>query len=532
MPPFCTQPARHEHVETAWLLSERDEALAAGLSERAFCAGCEVPRATLRAHVAWWKRREGSAAEVAFFASPEGQAFLARLVLAAHFIIAIVGPGGIPLVCTFLELAGLSTYVATSYHAQRSLHLLLLDKIAAFGREERERLGKTMPSKSLWLCEDETFFPEMVLVAIEACSGFILVESLAQRRDASAWHDALLPQLQGLPVRVQGVTADQAKGIVSHVRQAFGLCATPDLFHVQHDLCSVTLAPLRRRVASLKEQELQAIEKNAAQALPSLREQLQEADDAQQRVAAAIEMLAEACHPYNERTGEVQWREDVEDQMFEALDIVQQAADEMAMSDSATQAVIKAVRAVPAMGEAVQRYHEHIALCLKSLNMPQALTDAMRTRVLPAFYLEKAAAQSSETERRERLLDRARELVRPLQEADESPLLMLSEATVTHLFTLGRSWVRMYERTSSCVEGRNGQLSRYQHGHRRLSARKLAALTVLHNFWTTRDDDTTPAQRLFQQPTADLFDYLLDVMPNLPRPAQKRPHVSPSPLLN
>jgi hypothetical protein len=57
-------------------------------------------------------------------------------------------------------------------------------------------------------------------------------------------------------------------------------------------------------------------------------------------------------------------------------------------------------------------------------------------------------------------------------------------------------------------------------------------LTVLHNFWSRRGDGTTAAERFFEQKPQDLFEWLLDEMPDLPHPAQKRPRVAPSPLLN
>jgi hypothetical protein len=55
---------------------------------------------------------------VDFFESPVGVAFLHRLVLAAHFVMTLLGPCGIRLVCLFLELAGLDPFVAASYGPQ------------------------------------------------------------------------------------------------------------------------------------------------------------------------------------------------------------------------------------------------------------------------------------------------------------------------------------------------------------------------------------------------------------------------------
>ena len=51
----------------------------------------------------------------------------------------------------------------------------------------------------------------------------------------------------------------------------------------------------------------------------------------------------------------------------------------------------------------------------------------------------------------------------------------------------------------------------------------LAALTVLHNYFSRRADGTTAAERFFGQKPDDLFGWLLQRLPELPRPAQPRP---------
>jgi hypothetical protein len=81
----------------------------------------------------------------------------------------------------------------------------------------------------------------------------------------------------------------------------------------------------------------------------------------------------------------------------------------------------------------------------------------------------------------------------------------------------------LFQRSSSAVEGRNGQLSLHHHGHHRLSDRKLAALTAVHNFHIRRADDTTTAERLFARAPPPLFEQVLARVPLPPRPRRRRP---------
>jgi hypothetical protein len=78
-----------------------------------------------------------------------------------------------------------------------------------------------------------------------------------------------------------------------------------------------------------------------------------------------------------------------------------------------------------------------------------------------------------------------------------------------------------FQRSSSCVEGRNAQLSLHHHGMHRLSDRKLKSLTVIHNFYLKRPDGTTAAERFFENNPINMFEWLLEKMDLPPRPRSK-----------
>ena len=67
----------------------------------------------------------------------------------------------------------------------------------------------------------------------------------------------------------------------------------------------------------------------------------------------------------------------------------------------------------------------------------------------------------------------------------------------------------IFQRSSSCVEGRNGVLSLNYHRFHRLNERALKALTIVHNFDTRRKDGTTAAERFFGIKHENLFDSLV-----------------------
>ena len=80
----------------------------------------------------------------------------------------------------------------------------------------------------------------------------------------------------------------------------------------------------------------------------------------------------------------------------------------------------------------------------------------------------------------------------------------------------------LFQRSSSCVEGRNGHLSLKHHALHQLSSRKLQALTVLHNYSARRADGTTAAERFYGTAPRDLFAWLLDRLSVPARPRARR----------
>jgi hypothetical protein len=114
-------------------------------SERKLIEIVGIPRSTLQ-H--WQTRQENIDADpdvIAFFTSPAGVAFLHRLVLAAHFVISFLGPCGVRLVCTFLELSGLAQFVASSYCSAGELLDTPKDNIVETGDQKHEQKTNIHP---------------------------------------------------------------------------------------------------------------------------------------------------------------------------------------------------------------------------------------------------------------------------------------------------------------------------------------------------------------------------------------------------
>lgn len=549
-PDSSSAPApRRPRAEAASHLDAYDGARRRGSSQRAAAAEAGVPRRTLRDQVA--RRRDLALPAVVadFLETRVGQQWLRQVVLAASFVMTLRGPEGIRLVCEFLELSGLAEVVGASFGSIQKLTLQMQEQVAAFGAEQRGVLGQSMPAKSITVCEDETFHPRTCLVAIEPASNFILLERYAERRAAETWNGAMDDALQDLPVEVIQSTSDQGKALLRHTRD-LQAHHSPDLFHPQHDLSKATALPLagrlrqaaechekavRRRAQLLARREAYRSERHGPGRPPDFAGRIECAREAMEEAQHAVdEALAdqEACrdairglsvdyHCYRPTDGVTQPAEQVEALIAERFAVIDEVAERAKLSQKCLAKIDKARRVTADMVATIEFVHTEIAVRLAGLDIAPELRTQLALKWVPGLYLLRVAARAKLAEDRHAVKATAELLLAPLR-APEHPLKQLDAETAEQVDAVAKTCAELFQRSSSCVEGRNGQLALFHHGLHRLTDKKLAALTVVHNFHTRRLDGTTPAERFFETEHNDLFSTLLERMPQLPRPAKPR----------
>jgi hypothetical protein len=104
-------------------------------------------------------------------------------------------------------------------------------------------------------------------------------------------------------------------------------------------------------------------------------------------------------------------------------------------------------------------------------------------------------------------------------------LSQLRPETQRDLHQQAKEFAEIFQRSSANVEGRNGYLSLRNHQLRGLDRpRKRAWLTAMHNFFLTRPDGTTAAERFFGQKPRSVVAAILDSvdLPPAPRSPQRR----------
>ena len=154
----------------------------------------------------------------------------------------------------------------------------------------------------------------------------------------------------------------------------------------------------------------------------------------------------------------------------------------------------------------------------------------MHHNLIPAIYLHLVAEKTQDVEQRSALQRKSEELLALLL-SSHGPLADLVAEEKGVLETVAQECAQLFQRSSSCVEGRNGYLALYHHSLHRLGDRKMAALTTVHNYFVKRQDDTTAAERFFGSKPKDLFGWVLDQVDLPGYPARKRSQPKPKEFL-
>jgi hypothetical protein len=485
---------------------------------------------------------------VAFFHSVSGLAFLHRLVLALHVVCVEIGACGIRLVCLLLELTGLNRFVGASYGTQQQVNRGVEEAIVAYRREESARLAHAMPPKDITLAQDETFTGGLCLVGIEPVSNSSVLEQAAQARDHDTWQAHMEPALAGLNCRVIQSTSDEAPGLLAYVEQHLGGHHSPDLFHVQHELSTAVAAPLAvtqraaAKAVAQAEETLKRVHEHCDNAngepakrgpgrppkvTPCLEQAAQDVGAAQhehqrltrqrEQVTQSMRAIGHAYHFVDVERGVRRNGTLIAGDIQQHIDTMRTIAHQGGLSETCLARIAKAERVVPKMQATSEFVSGYVRQQVTLLELAPPQSFAMHAHLIPSYYLERVASARTVT---------AGEPLRALAERLRTPLFepdgafgVLSPREQDELKSKAKTLAEVFQRSSSNVEGRNGYLALRNHQLRGLDhPRKRACLTAIHNFFLTRADGTTAAERFFGQKPRSMFAAILDAVEIPPAP--------------
>jgi hypothetical protein len=465
--------------------------------------------------------------ESGLWESAVGSAWLKRLILAAIFVFCFKRGVGCESLHEFFRLLHLEQHVGVSVTCLRKIRTQMEAQILEYQRQHPAQLAHPPVPIEICAAVDETFFDQVVLVMLDLSSGFILVEELSQDYRYETWQKHVQKALRHLGLQVRYCVSDRAKALVKLALSEMGCVSIADLFHALRELSQGIACELADQLFRVNRclHELAPTPANT-QRYQHLQAQQTALQAAQQQYRTIVHQLTTTLHPFAIRLGTPQTTQQVELQLQEQMQALNQLKCTYQLSDKAG-SLSKVERQLHDLSALLDLWWNWVRQSLRIQSSDAAVNHWVEQFLLPVLYW-----QQQTTRTKTPTLKAAYQIA--AQQAQAALMAHpITAALSTEQFNQWQSWasamVTKFQRTSSPVEGRNGYLSQIHHNRRGLSTRCLRVMTVLHNFHLKRSDGTTAAQRLFGQPTPDLFESLVQQMPDLPQARRRKSAPKPRP---
>src|SRR5262249_15981413 len=200
---------------------------------------------------------------------------------------------------------------------------------------------------------------------------------------------------------------------------------------------------------------------------------------------------------------------------------IDRVVEEALLSEGSRKRIEEARRLIEGFVATIAFFHLCVEGWGRELRLAVGIEEVVLKELIPGLHLERGAKKAERGGEGAKVMA----VYQPMLERIRAPGAALGRLPAedrARVERVAEQAADLFQRSSSCVEGRNGQLALRHHSLHQLTKGKLAALTVVHNYYLTRSDGTTAAERFFGSKPADLFVWLVDHLEVPARPAAKR----------
>ena len=478
-----------------------------------------------------------------FWETEEGQVWLHLFVVAILYTFALKGNQGAERISEFLKRIRVNTHVGVSPSALRNMIQQMEEAMIIFQQMQEEEQRKEGKERDVVAAGDETWFNDkLILVLMDLVSGYLIMEEEAENRSYDTWEAKARARLEALGLHVRQFISDRGKSLIKLATAGFGCCPGADIFHAQYGISRWLGQSLHGKLGRAHKQKKEAEEKKAAleqkegkadkiarqeQRIEQCQKTLNEIETGKQAYSEAQQAVSAAVHAFNADDNAPQTSERVEQRLEEQAQCFEEIAQEQSVQDN-KDAVGKFRRQIEDVASTVDAWWLWTKESLAGLELGPGLKHWLLYTLLPVIYWYHQYQKTQHPEMR-KLYETAW-----LKAQAAYEIHSLTQTVSKKDLDRWRSWAEWasgnFHRASSAVEGRNGCLSQSYHNGRGLTDRRLAALTVVHNYDTRRRDGSTPAERLYGRQFPDSLEWLIEQMGELPLPRQSRPLVAHDPL--
>lgn len=522
------------------------ELAATGASVSSIAEILDVPRTTLRDKLSAHENCPLPGVLKNAFVSPEGEAFLKRFAIVLHVEVRNMCACGLRVIENILRSTGLSVLLGASLGCQWSYGRDVDEGIVAFGDVQRERMLSLLKDKEITLACDENFHEGPCLIAMEPASNFIVVEELCSSRSVDEWKKAMEPVLAHLGVKVTQVTSDSGTSILALAESVLSAHHSPDLFHILYDF-KRSFAPAMRIVKRSIERDLSQCERELASLdrmqsrwdallpqergrgrAPNFEKRKQEQENlfithtdsmvqfqrCEKRVNDALKSLSQSYHPVCLTTGKRTGKSTFDLILQKVLEDIRYVINELSLAPFAQEALEKFERMTAKMSSTLENIELRWRSRARAAFADRKTSFVLESLLAPAAYLERLAQKTNDL--------KAHALKSVAKDLRCKAHVSLSKHECAALEPLAVTMANDFQRSSSMVEGRNGQLSLRHHAFHELPPLKRQVLTIMHNYVQQREDGTTASERFSGVKPDELIEWLCCRIKSFPKAGGRR----------
>jgi len=464
-----------------------------------------------------------------FFETSEGEKWLRHLVIATTLVFGLQGKIGEDRLALFFEIIGVTQFVGVSGSSMGRLKNSMMQKLQAYQAELQPQLDEIAAGLSVVTGADETFFDRLlILLFMDLSSGFIFLEEGAPDRKASTWNNKTA-LIRHKFKKILCLVSDRAKSLIKFSKDS-EVKSIAELYHLQQSVVRVFRYSFAAKHRSLAKQE-KSIQKNldtliASKAESTVIEAHQESlkkigdkkatlTQGQATYRQQIKTISTIVHPFD-HCSQFKTSETLSNQLQSSLIVLRGITTACDIKDSKKR-LNYFENNIEDMSSLIDLWWEWIDRDLENQTRDADLKFWLKTKLLPVLYWKQQIKKSRASKSlKDHYLD--------LHTKAESSLNadpFTKQYLTSQWKDWAKEWVLKFQRSTSQVEGRNARLSENHHCLRGMGALAIKSDTLLHNFWITRDDGTTAAERLFQFKPPNLFEWLCENMSELAQPRKR-----------
>ena len=194
----------------------------------------------------------------------------------------------------------------------------------------------------------------------------------------------------------------------------------------------------------------------AKQEEKQIKKDLEQARLNHETVRSAKAEIGKVYHPYNLKIGQKQDSETVSGLLSDCFDEIHKATT--GLSDRCKDRVNKAQRVMDDMVATIAFFFKMIDIYLENMQLSDHDRRLMNNYLIPGHYLKLAASKERDVYRKADFFEKAQELLSIFNRLEDLGEV-ISDCAKEKLEKAARDCAQIFQRSSSCVEGRNAQLS-------------------------------------------------------------------------